>query len=112
MNPVKLFRQETALLQLSLDEIVARATRELWTCGDFNTVQRTNTAIIRGACLAAVESVFTAWEEGGDLAASKMREEICGLKTQLESYQKRQTKSLQNRSGSLYGSKKRLTKKH
>jgi hypothetical protein len=43
-----------------------------------------NTAIIRGVCLAAVESVFTAWEEGGDLAASKMREEICGLKTQLE----------------------------
>src|SRR5438034_10475983 len=32
MNPVELFRQETALLQLSLDEIVARATRELWTC--------------------------------------------------------------------------------
>ncbi len=88
MNPVELFHQETALLQPSLDEIVARATRELWTCGDFDTVQRANTAIIRGACLAAVESVFKAWEEGGDLAASKMREEICGLKTQLESYQK------------------------
>jgi hypothetical protein len=88
MNPVELFRQETASLQLSLDEIVARAIRELWTCGDSDTVQRANTAIIRGACLAAVESVFTAWEEGGDLAASKMREEICGLKTQLESYQK------------------------
>ena len=88
MNPVELFRQETALLQLGLDEIVVRATRELRTCGDSDTVQRANTAIIRGACLAAVESVFTAWEEGGDLAASKMREEICGLKTQLESYQK------------------------
>ena len=88
MNPVELFRQETALLQLSLDEIVARATRELWTYGDFDSVQRANTAIIRGACLAAVESVFKAWEEGGDLAASKMREEIRGLKTQRESYQK------------------------
>jgi hypothetical protein len=62
--------------------------RELWTCGESDTVQRANTAIIRGACLAAVESVFTAWEEGGDLAALKMREEICGLKTQLESHQK------------------------
>jgi hypothetical protein len=76
------------LLQLSLDEIVARATRELWTCGDSDTVQRANTAIIRGACLTAVELVFTAWEEGGDLAASKMREEIRGLNTQLESYKK------------------------
>ena len=46
---MELFRQETALLQLSLDEIVARATRELWTCGDSDTVQRANTAIIRGA---------------------------------------------------------------
>ena len=99
MNPVELFRQETALLQLGLDEIVVRATRELRTCGDSDTVQRANTAIIRGACLAAVESVFTAWEEGGDLAASKMREEIRGLKTQLESCQ-RADKSLQNRSGS------------
>ncbi len=63
-------------IQLSLDEIAARATRELWTYGDFDSVQRANTAIIRGACLAAVESVFKVSEEGGDLAASKMREEI------------------------------------
>ena len=88
MNPMELFRQETALLQLSLDEIVARATRELWTYGDFDRVQRANAVIIRGACLAAVESLFKAREEGGDLAASKMREEIRGLKTQLESCQK------------------------
>ncbi len=76
MNPMELFRQETALLQLSLDEIVARATCELWTYGDFDTVQRANAVIIRGACLAAVESLFKAREEGGDVAASKMREEI------------------------------------
>jgi hypothetical protein len=88
MNPMELFRQETASLQLSLDEIVARATRELWTYGDFDTVQRANAVIIRGACLAAVESLFKAREEGGDVAASKMREEIRGLKTQLESCQK------------------------
>ena len=58
MNPGELFRKETTLLQLSLDEIAAQATRELWTCGDFDTVQRANNAIIRGACLAAVESAF------------------------------------------------------
>ena len=74
MNPAELFRKETTLQQLSLDEIAARATRELWTCGDFDTVQRANNAIIRGACLAAVASAFKAWEKGGDLAASKMPE--------------------------------------
>ena len=74
-----------------LDEIVARATRELWTYGDFDTVQRANTVIIRRACLAAVESAFKAWEEGGDLAGSKMRDEIREVQAQLESYQKGRT---------------------
>ena len=69
-----------------LDGIVARATRELWTYGDFDTVQPANSVIIRGACLAAVESALEAWEEGGELAASKMRDEIREVKAQLESY--------------------------
>jgi hypothetical protein len=73
-KPIKTKRPrfDTLVARLSLDEIVARATRELWTCGDPDTVQRANNAIIRGACLAAVESAFKAWEKGGDLSAWKM----------------------------------------